>query len=641
MSLSVVIADERLESLEEQAFREAAAMAAPSIARIETVGGLDVIHGLLTPSGPTTGVVVAADGWIITSSFNFASQPASILVTLPDGQHFPADVVANDYARSLTLLKIDADSLQPITPASAEDIQVGQWAIALGRTYDQPFPNISVGIVSAVGRIWGRAVQTDAKISPTNYGGPLVNVQGEAIGVLVPLDPQKSNETAGVEWYDSGIGFAIPMETITRVLGRLQEGEDLHPGRIGVTFGEQGLTAGRPLLDRVRPTSPGYKAGLRAGDVITHINDIATPRVPHVRHILGSKYAGEPITVTFLRDDAEQTIELTLVDELEAYTAPMLGILPSRVTLTGEDAAGAIVRLVLPGTPAEAAGLQRRDRIISVDGIPVTDVSELRQAIGHMQPDDAVELTVIREGNEESVSATLGEMTAEVPDTLPSAAESADSDRGDEEVRVGRWVDALGEDESRAYWAYVPESYDPGQPRGLVVWLHPAGDTMESEVLKLWQPVCDRRGLILVGPKSSQPSGWTPADVDFVTDLVEEIREHYTIDPHRIAVHGYGDASPIVAVSAFRERDVFRGMSLVGAPLRVPPPEAHPDSPLQIQFMLGADDPALEATEASLESLRERKIPATLITIPDHGHAYPSAEWVDVIARWVDALDRI
>ena len=207
---SVVSADKHLEALEEQAYREAAAIAAPSIVRIETVGGLDVVNGLLTPSGPTTGVIVDADGWIITSSFNFASQPASILVTLPDGQHFPADVVANDYSSRLTLLKIEADGLQPIRQAAADDVQVGQWAIALGRTYDQPFPNLSVGIVSAIGRMWGRATQTDAKVSPTNYGGPLVNVQGEAIGILVPLDPQKSDETAGVEWYDSGIGFAIP-----------------------------------------------------------------------------------------------------------------------------------------------------------------------------------------------------------------------------------------------------------------------------------------------------------------------------------------------------------------------------------------------------------------------------------------------
>ncbi|MCA9112671.1 MAG: PDZ domain-containing protein, partial [Planctomycetaceae bacterium] len=494
---SVVSADKHLEALEEQAYREAAAIAAPSIVRIETVGGLDVVNGLLTPSGPTTGVIVDADGWIITSSFNFASQPASILVTLPDGQHFPADVVANDYSSRLTLLKIEADGLQPIRPAAADDVQVGQWAIALGRTYDQPFPNLSVGIVSAIGRMWGRATQTDAKVSPTNYGGPLVNIEGEAIGILVPLDPQKSDETAGVEWYDSGIGFAIPMETILRVLGRLQEGEDLYPGRMGITFGEQGLTAGQPVLDRVRPTSPGYEAGLRTGDIITQVNGIPTPRVPHVRHILGSKYAGESISVTYLRDDAEQTVELTLVDKLTPYSAPMLGVLPSRAATTDEDTEGAIVRLVLPGTPAEAAGLQRRDRITAVDGSPIANASDLREVISHKHPKDAVELTILRDDQEQTLSVTLGEMTADVPDELPSDPTAASDSQPGEETLVGRWVDTLGKDEARSYWAYVPESYDPGQACGLVVWLHPTGDTMESEILKTWQPLCHQRGLIL------------------------------------------------------------------------------------------------------------------------------------------------
>ena len=73
-------------------------------------------------------------------------------------------------------------------------------------------PNVSVGIVSALDRIWGKAIQTDAKISPNNYGGPLVDIAGRVLGVLVPMSPDGSGEVAGVEWYDSGIGFAVPLE---------------------------------------------------------------------------------------------------------------------------------------------------------------------------------------------------------------------------------------------------------------------------------------------------------------------------------------------------------------------------------------------------------------------------------------------
>ncbi|MCA9073789.1 MAG: PDZ domain-containing protein [Planctomycetaceae bacterium] len=641
MPFAAALADERLEGLEEQAFREAAVAAAPAIVRIQTVGGLDVINGLLTPSGPTTGVVVGEDGWIITSSFNFASQPASILVTLPNGQRYPADIVASDSSRRLTLLKIDADGLEAIKPADAGSVQVGQWTIALGRTSDQPFPNVAVGIVSAVGRIYGRAVQTDANISPKNYGGPLVNIRGEAIGILVPLNPENSDETAGVEWYDSGIGFAVPMAAINNVLPRLQSGEDLSPGLMGISFAELGVTAGQPVLKRVRPGSPAYEAGLREGDIIARIDDVETPRVPHVRQELGTKYAGDAISVSYLREESVTTVDLTLTSKLEAYVAPQLGILPDRASQADDGAPGVIVRFVLPDTPADEAGLERRDRITAIDGVPVANAKELREVISHDRPSDQIELTVVRGASEESVIVTLTEMTADVPEQLPSHAVSESNTPRDEAIRTGRWVDVLGGDESRAYWAYVPDAYHPEQAQGLVVWLHPAGDTMESDVLKLWQPICDRRGLILVGPKTSDQKGWTPSELDFVTDLVEEIREQYTIDPQRIVVHGYADAGALTAYAAFQQRDVFRGVSIAGAPLRVRPPEVKPEHPLQLHFTIGADDPAFKSTEESVEILRTAMFPTSLLTIPEHGHEYATIDAIEAIARWIDALDRI
>ncbi len=146
----------QLERLEEQAFQQAAALADPSIVRIETVGGLDLVGQVLTGTGPTTGVVVSEDGYIITSSFNFVSNPSSVLVQLQDERRFPAEIVSQDRARMLTLLKIEAQGLIPLEAVPKEEIFVGQWSIALGRTYENSFPNISVGIISAVGRIWGR-----------------------------------------------------------------------------------------------------------------------------------------------------------------------------------------------------------------------------------------------------------------------------------------------------------------------------------------------------------------------------------------------------------------------------------------------------------------------------------------------------
>jgi serine protease Do len=207
-------ADAGLEGLEEQAFREAAALVAPSVVRVQTVGGLDRVGQVLTGTGPTTGVVISSDGFIVSSAFNFASKPSSILIQLADGRRLPATLVATDRARMLTLLKVESDGLTPAPVAGDSPVRVGQWAIALGRTYEVEQPSVSVGIVSALNRIWGKAIQTDAKVSPVNYGGPLVDIEGRTLGVLVPLSVGENEETAGVEWYDSGIGFAVPMKDV-------------------------------------------------------------------------------------------------------------------------------------------------------------------------------------------------------------------------------------------------------------------------------------------------------------------------------------------------------------------------------------------------------------------------------------------
>ena len=106
-----------LEELEEKAFQQAVTQVAPSLVRIETVGGLDQIQNFTVGSGPTTGVVVSADGYVISSSFNFVSKPTSILVSLTDGRRLPAKLVANDVARMLTLLKIEATGLVPAKAA--------------------------------------------------------------------------------------------------------------------------------------------------------------------------------------------------------------------------------------------------------------------------------------------------------------------------------------------------------------------------------------------------------------------------------------------------------------------------------------------------------------------------------------------
>src|SRR5208283_4986837 len=153
------------------------------------------------------------------------------LVRLPDGSRKPAKLVARDHNCQLVLLKIELDHPLPVPEVAPQsEMRVGQWCVAVGRTFEESRPNMAVGILSAVGRVWGKALQTDAAISPNNYGGPLVDIRGRALGVTVPLSPQAANELAGIEWYDSGIGFAIPLEHVRNILPKLKKGKDLYPG---------------------------------------------------------------------------------------------------------------------------------------------------------------------------------------------------------------------------------------------------------------------------------------------------------------------------------------------------------------------------------------------------------------------------
>ena len=160
-----------------QAAREAAALASSSIVQIETIGGDERVEGQRVSVGPTTGVVVREDGLIVTSTFNFVHRPTTILVVLPDGQRYAARRVAGDRSRMLTLLKAEgAPALVPAQPAPLAETRVGQTAIALGRPFEAGQLVQSRGIVSALGRLSGKAIQTDARVSPHHYGGALVDL---------------------------------------------------------------------------------------------------------------------------------------------------------------------------------------------------------------------------------------------------------------------------------------------------------------------------------------------------------------------------------------------------------------------------------------------------------------------------------
>jgi S1-C subfamily serine protease len=288
---------------EQRAFKEAARAAAPFTVRIDTVGGLERIGETLLPIGPFTGTIVAADGYIVSATYNFLSEPTAILVTLPDGRRAPTKIVARDEARMLTLLQVDTQSPLPVpTAVPRSEMRPGQWTLALGRAYEGELPNVSVGVLSASNRIWGRAIQTDAKISPTNYGGPLVDVQGRVMGILVPLSPDAAEPLAGTDWYDSGIGFAVPLEDVFAKLDRLKAGETLKPGVMGIAIKGQDIYSAAVELAAVPPGGPAARAGIKAGDKIVEAAGQPIVRQAQLKHVLGALYAGETVHVVVERE---------------------------------------------------------------------------------------------------------------------------------------------------------------------------------------------------------------------------------------------------------------------------------------------------------------------------------------------------
>ncbi len=638
--MSISSADETLRQREQRAMKAALARVAPSVVRIETVGGLERVGQVLIGTGPTTGLVVSADGYIVSSAFNFVQKPDSILVTLQDGSRRAARLVARDNSRMIVLLKIEPDA--PLTVPEAaprSEMRVGQWALAVGRTFEIGQPNLSVGIVSALDRIWSKAIQTDAKISPSNYGGPLVDISGRVLGVLVPMSPDGHGEMAGVEWYDSGIGFAIPLEQILRVLPKLEGGADLEPGLLGISLKGSDIYSQPAIIGAARATGPAYKAGLRSGDRIVEVAGHAISRAAELKHQLGPLYAGDNVALVALRGDEriERTIEL--VGKIDPYETPFLGVLPMRFA-DSDKPAYVVVRYVYPGSPAEAAGLKPGDRIKSLSGESITSAADVAAKLPALAPDQTVKLEVLRGDETLTLEAKLARLPESLPGDLPPArAALGPSDAERPEVGLVRIKAPEFENECVAY---VPESYDPRVAYGVILWLHAPGGFKDEELIERWKPLCDKLDFVLVAPKATDQRRWLPTEIRFVRRALDEAMKRYHSDPARVVVHGHEAGGSLAYLVAMAGSDVVRAVAASEAPLprMLQPPEVDPVKPLAIYTTLATKSESVQAVEAGIKTLRELKYPVVVKTIGEQSRYLTSDELAELV-RWFDTLDRI
>lgn len=557
--------------------RSAVSKVQPSVVQIETIGGESRVAGAVVANQPRSGLIVGTDGWIITATYNLAHEPSAVFVKISDGQRLPARIISRNHARKVTLLKVETvDPLPVAERLDRKELRVGQTAIAIGRSLSWENPSVSVGIISALRRIWDRAVQTDASVSPHNFGGPLIDIQGRVIGILVPMSPQSEDVSDGVEWYDSGIGFAVPLET--NDLERMVTGLDLYPGQLGVAFQEDRGYASRSIVAACPGNSPAARAGIQPDDEITRINGQDTPRVSQARHALGALYAGDEVKIEGLRNGEPFTLNVALVDKIKPWKHVMLGL------VARNKDSGLEVQYVLSDGPAGLAGVQVGDRILSFNHQPVSSQQEIESELIKVALGEKVSLTVNRRGEAMDLFLQLDLLTAD-----PVAGLS-----GQVATESKKEILRIPESPNRCF-GYFPTSTEPS---ALLLWIGEPGEVPIDELLDLWKPWCHETNTAILFPESRSDQRWSRDEIDFLNKIVEQAQQQHSVDPYRVAVGGQGPGGVLASLVGMSQKKTWRGLILVDA---VPSTRIaqHQSEPGQRQMLLmlegiAADDKQVE-----------------------------------------------
>ena len=290
----------------------------PSVVAINTqVITFDMFNRPFTREGAGSGWIISEDGIIITNN-HVVEGAESITVALDDGRTFQVDIntVATDWLTDLAVLKIDAEDLSAATVGDSLELRVGDWVVAIGNSLGLGI-SATTGIVSSLGvhlevspgQTLYDLVQTDAAINPGNSGGPLVNMEGEVIGI---------NSVKRAQMEIEGVGYAISAnEAMPIVNGLITTGYVVRPW-LGVTVDNAGrynvaVNKGAVIVN-MASASPADKAGLKAGDVITKFKGQEIAEVSELLRAIHSGQVGQEVEITFWRGEAESTTHATLIE---------------------------------------------------------------------------------------------------------------------------------------------------------------------------------------------------------------------------------------------------------------------------------------------------------------------------------------
>ncbi len=362
--------------------------------------------------GLGSGVIISPDGYIVTNN-HVIDGATDISVTMTDRRIYHAKLIGADPLTDLAVVKIDATNLPSVPLGDSTKLRPGETVLAFGNPLGFRF-TVTRGIVSALNRpnsvssdrrSPGRFIQTDAAINPGNSGGPLVNAHGEVIGINTFL----VSETGGF----SGMGFAIPTQIVQPTVESLIKYGKVSHGYIGIGISDvtpdeaqffHVNNASGAVITQVEPDSPGAKAGLKIGDIITKIDGKSVSDAGELQVEVGASKPGSTLHLEALRDGKSVELPVTLESMNKSdrgnesadagHDKPRWGLGLADLTpdvrqqiQAGDDVHGAVVEQVTPGSPADNAGLQSGEVITEVNRKPVHSAADVQKALAGVPKD--------------------------------------------------------------------------------------------------------------------------------------------------------------------------------------------------------------------------------------------------------------
>ena len=343
-----------------------------------------------------SGVIVDAGSGYILTNHHVIERADEITVTLRDGRHFSARLIGDDPESDIAVVQIQATRLDALPLADSDQLQVGDFVVAIGNPFGLG-QTVTSGIISALGRSglgiegYEDFIQTDASINPGNSGGALVNLRGELVGINTAiLAPGGGNV---------GIGFAIPINMAKQIMQQLVDYGAVSRGRLGITA--QDLTpelaaaldidtTQATVIAHVEPGSPAERADLTVGDIIVTINNKPVSSSADVRTQVGLLRAGSTVDLGVLRNGRQRTVKV-LIEAPETARLEGERMHPRLAGATFSELQGDMpeerrtrgvrVSEVEPGSAAWRAGLREGDIIVSANRQPADSLQAFRRAV--------------------------------------------------------------------------------------------------------------------------------------------------------------------------------------------------------------------------------------------------------------------